>query len=370
MSDTFAYGEYDPISGPPKRGIRFDLWLLLGVVAILLLGSSVMNEALSDSPVLYIRHVVMMIGGFVVLLICAQIPAATYVALAPSAYIGCCGLLVFALFFGYEAKGAMRWIDLPLLPRFQPSEILKIGLPLILAWYLKDKSAPLRFIDIGVCLVIIAVPLMLVFAQPDFGTTILVGTGSLCVVFLAGLSWRWVFTSMIGMVIGAIVAWEWLLSEYQIRRVMTFLNPDSNPLGAGWNIIQSKIALGSGGVLGKGIGEGTQSKLSFLPEGHTDFILAVIGEEMGFVGACLLLMLFFFVFFRGISMARNATTRFSQLAIGGIMTMFFGYVITNVMMVCGLLPVVGAPLPLVSYGGTSLVTVLAGFGIVMALHGR
>ena len=370
MSESLDLGVFDGRSNSRLGRIRYDLLLMLGIGSVLVLGAFVMNEALINSPVLYVRHVSLMIMGVIALLVLSQLSETNLVTLAPLIYLGCCALLVFVLLFGYEAKGAVRWIDFPLLPRFQPSELLKIGLPLTLAWYLRNRPAPLSTVDVLVCLVIIAVPLTLVFSQPDFGTTVLVGTASLSVVFLAGLAWRWVLSAVVVAMSGAIVAWEWLLSEYQIRRITTFLNPDSNPLGAGWNIIQSKIALGSGGVLGKGLGEGTQSKLSFLPEGHTDFILAVVGEETGFVGATTLLTLLFLIYLRGWFMARNAQSRFSQLAIAGIMMMFFGYVITNVMMVCGLLPVVGAPLPLVSYGGTSMVTVLAAFGVVIALQGR
>lgn len=370
MSESLDAGIYGGVNTSGLSRLRYDVLLMLCIAAVLIFGTSIMSEALSNSPFLYVRHVAMIIAGVFALLILAQLSEATFMTFAPLIYVGCCAVLVVVLFFGYEAKGAVRWLDLPLLPRFQPSELLKIGLPLTLAWYLRNRPPPLTTVDVLVCLVIIAVPLSLVFAQPDFGTAVLVGTASLCVVFLAGLAWRWVLSASVLAVAGAVVAWNWLLSEYQIRRITTFLNPDSNPLGAGWNIIQSKIALGSGGVLGKGLGEGTQSKLSFLPEGHTDFILAVIGEETGFMGATVLLTLLFLVFLRGTLMARKAYSRFSQLAMAGIMMMFFGYVITNVMMVCGLLPVVGAPLPLVSYGGSSIVTFLAAFGIVIALQGR
>ncbi|MCY3859890.1 MAG: rod shape-determining protein RodA [Gammaproteobacteria bacterium] len=347
-----------------------DPWLVLGIVLVLALGLTVMSGTLGHAPNMLFRHVFLIFLGVAALFVMAQIPEHTYVGLTPFIYLGSVGLLICVLFFGDEAKGAMRWIDWPLLPRFQPSEILKVALPLSLAWYLHDKPIPLRFSDLLVCLIIIGIPVACVFSQPDFGTTVLVTIACLCVVFLAGLQWRWIIAATVLTVIGFVVAWRVLLTEYQIERIVTFLNPDRNPLGAGWNIIQSKIALGSGGALGKGLGEGTQSQLSFLPEGHTDFMLAVVGEELGFVGTATLLTLFFFIFARGMTMCRNCPTRFGRLASAGFLMMFFGYMLTNVMMVSGLLPVVGAPLPLVSYGGTSIITILAGFGVVTALRGR
>lgn len=350
--------------------IHIDIWLTLCIFLVVGLGLLVMSETLSNEPSMLLRHVFLLILGFSAMLVAAQIPESTYMSLTPLVYVGSVALLVYVLFFGDEAKGAMRWIDFPGLPRFQPSEILKISLPLSLAWYLHDKPSPLRFIDVLVCAVIIGIPIGLVYSQPDFGTTALVTTAALCVVFLAGLRWHYIIASGVLAIVGLVVAWRVVLTDYQIQRVMTFLDPDSNPLGAGWNIIQSKIALGSGGATGKGLGEGTQSQLSFLPEGHTDFMLAVIGEELGFVGTASLLTLFFLIFARGMIMSRNCLTRFGRLASAGFVMMFFGYMLANVMMVCGLLPVAGKPLPLVSYGGTSIVTFLAGFGLVTALRGR
>ena len=341
---------------------------MLGIMLLLAISITVMQELLTHAPSMLLRHITLILLGVVALCVFSQLPEHIIFGFAPLIYVGAVGLLVYALLFGDAAKGAMRWIDLPFLPRFQPSEALKIALPLALARYLYDKPNPLRWRDLAACAVIIGIPAGLVFAQPDFGTTVLVTTACLCVVFLAGVRWRLVFSAMIAGIIVFIVAWRLLLTPYQIQRIMTFLDPDSNPLGAGWNIIQSKIALGSGGVLGKGLGEGTQSQLSFLPEGHTDFVLAVIGEELGFVGTATVLTLFFFVFARGMSMSSNCPSRFGRLASAGFLMMFFGYMITNVMMVSGLLPVVGVPLPLVSYGGTSIVTLLAGFGIVTALR--
>ena len=350
--------------------LQFDTLMVACLAVVMVIGLMVMSGILAGNQALLVRHIVILALGVLVMLGVAQLSEDTLYGFAPLIYIGTVVLLVVVLFFGYSAKGASRWLDLPGLPRFQPSEFLKIAIPLMLAWYLSRTAMPLRLVDVVVCLAIIALPVLLVYQQPDLGTTILVAAAGLTVLFVAGLKWRYVIASGLLAIIGAVVAWRVILSEYQIARIATFLNPENNPLGTGWNIIQSKIALGSGGTLGKGLGEGTQSQLSFLPEGHTDFILAVIGEELGFIGTVTLVTFFFFIFARGMLMSRRAPTRFSQLAIFGIVMMFFGYMLTNTMMVCGLLPVVGVPLPFVSYGGTALLTYLAGFGIVIALHGR
>ena len=350
--------------------LRLDALLLCCISFVLVLGLTVMAETLSDQPSMFYRHATLVFFGVVLLCVVAQINETTYQFLTPLMYLGALGLLVIVLFFGDSAKGATRWIDWPLLPRFQPSEILKLVLPLSLAWYLRNKEAPLGFVDTVACFAIIGIPLSLVYMQPDLGTTVLIGAASLGVVFMAGLRWRWVVSAFVIGIVGFIVAWRLVLTDYQITRITTFLNPEANPLGAGWNIIQSKIAIGSGGVLGKGLGEGSQSQLSFLPEGHTDFILSVIGEELGFIGTAVIVVLFFFIFARCMMMARKAPTRFGQLAIVGITLMYFGFMLANTMMVVGLLPVVGAPLPLVSYGGTSIITFLTAFGVVIALQGR
>ena len=340
------------------------------MAVVIVMGLAVMVGVLVDNQALFVRHVVMLILGFIAMTALAQVRESTFLDFAPFVYMGTVALLLFVLFLGDTAKGASRWLDLPLLPRFQPSELLKITLPLMLAWYLREKFAPLSVIDVAICLVIIAAPVFLVYQQPDLGTAILIAMAGLCVVFVAGLRWWYVILAVIGSVVSAVVAWRFLLSDYQLSRITSFINPEANPLGAGWNLLQSKIALGSGGALGKGLGEGSQSKLSFLPEGHTDFILAVIGEELGFIGTATMLMFCFFIFARSMLMGQHASSRFARLAIFGIALMYFGYVLTNTMMVSGLLPVVGVPLPLVSYGGTSVITYLAAFGIVVALHSR
>ena len=368
MSDQTPLSFVDAKDRSFVTRFTLDPLLLACIGVVVLIGLVVMGETLADRPSLFLRHVLMVCVGIVLMYSIAQVSETTLRMVTPLVYLGSLGLLLLVLFFGDAAKGAMRWIDFPLIPRFQPSEVLKLALPLSVAWYLGNRPAPLSFVDTLVSFIIILVPLSLVYMQPDLGTTVLTGTASLGVVFMAGLRWRWVIAAVVSSIAGIVVAWRLLLTDYQITRITTFLDPEAEPLGAGWNIIQSKIAIGSGGVLGKGLGEGSQSQLSFLPEGHTDFILSVIGEELGFIGTSLIVMFFFFIFARGMMIGRKAPTRFAQLAIVGITLMYFGFMIANTMMVVGLLPVVGAPLPLVSYGGTSIITFLSAFGVVIALQ--
>ena len=268
---------------------------------------------------------------------------------------------------GDVGMGAKRWLEIPGVIRFQPSEMMKLAVPLMVAAYLNRCQLPPRLRDIVVCAVIIGVPVVLTAIQPDLGTSLLVASAAVIVVLLAGLSWK-----LIGLVAalgaaGLPVLWM-NMHNYQRQRVLTFLDPDSDPLGSGWNIIQSTTAIGSGGLWGKGWLEGTQSQLEFLPERHTDFIIAVLGEEFGLVGMLLLLTLYIMIVGRGLWLASSSQDTFGRLFAGSIILTFFIYVFVNVGMVSGILPVVGVPLPLVSYGGTSSVTLLAGFGILMSIH--
>ena len=268
---------------------------------------------------------------------------------------------------GDVGMGAKRWLEIPGVIRFQPSEMMKLAVPLMVAAYLNRCQLPPRLRDIVVCAVIIGVPVVLTAIQPDLGTSLLVASAAVIVVLLAGLSWK-----LIGLVAalgaaGLPVLWM-NMHNYQRQRVLTFLDPDSDPLGSGWNIIQSTTAIGSGGLWGKGRLEGTQSQLEFLPERHTDFIIAVLGEEFGLVGMLLLLTLYIMIVGRGLWLASSSQDTFGRLFAGSIILTFFIYVFVNVGMVSGILPVVGVPLPLVSYGGTSSVTLLAGFGILMSIH--
>jgi rod shape determining protein RodA len=276
--------------------------------------------------------------------------------------------LVGVIFFGTGAKGAQRWLQLPGLPRFQPSEFMKLIVPMMAAWFLSRRYLPPSLKDIFGTLILIFVPVLLIVKQPDLGTSILVAAAGIFVLLFAGMSWK-VITSF-GVLVGAFapVMWMFVMRDYQKQRVLTFLDPESDPLGAGWNIIQSKTAIGSGGTWGKGWLEGTQSQLNFLPESHTDFIIAVCAEEFGFVGVVALLFLYLLIVLRGLHIAVKAQDSYSRLLAGSLTLTFFVYVFVNIGMVSGILPVVGVPLPLVSYGGTSVVTIMAAFGVLMSIH--
>ncbi|MNF29413.1 cell elongation-specific peptidoglycan biosynthesis regulator RodA [Pseudomonas borbori] len=306
--------------------------------------------------------------GLVGMFIIAQFDPRFMARWVPLAYVAGVGLLVVVDVMGHNAMGATRWINIPGVIRFQPSEFMKIIMPATIAWYLAKRSLPPSLKHIGISLALIVVPFGLILVQPDLGTSLLVITSGAFVLFIAGLQWRWILGALAALVPIAVAMWFFVLREYQKQRVLTFLNPESDPLGSGWNIIQSKAAIGSGGVFGKGWLLGTQSHLDFLPESHTDFIIAVLAEEFGLVGVCLLLLIYLLLIARGLVITVQAQTLFGKLLAGALTMTFFVYVFVNIGMVSGLLPVVGVPLPFISYGGTSLITLLAGFGILMSVH--
>jgi rod shape determining protein RodA len=276
-------------------------------------------------------------------------------------------LLVAVATIGATGKGAQRWLDLGFF-RFQPSEVMKVVVPMMVSWYLYMRPMPPSFKRIGVSLVIIMLPTILILIQPDLGTSILIAGSGFFVLFFAGLSWRIILSMIpVGMVTG-LLGWFFFMHDYQRRRVLTFLNPENDPLGAGYHIIQSKIAIGSGGTFGKGWLNGTQSQLNFLPERSTDFIFSAFSEEFGFVGVVILLTIYLLLVMRCLYVATRAQDSYSRLLCGSLSLTLFVYVFVNVGMVSGLLPVVGLPLPMVSYGGTSMVTIMAAFGILMSTH--
>lgn len=286
----------------------------------------------------------------------------------PLGYAGGVLLLVAVDVMGHNAMGATRWINIPGVIRFQPAEFMKILMPAMIAWYLSKRTLPPKLKHIVVSLALIVVPFVLVVRQPDLGTALLILASGAFVLFMAGLQWRWILGAVAAVVPVAVGMWYFVMHDYQKQRVLTFLDPESDPLGTGWNIIQSKAAIGSGGVFGKGWLLGTQSHLDFLPESHTDFIIAVLGEEFGLVGICILLLVYLLLIGRGLVITAQAQTLFGKLLAGSLTMTFFVYVFVNIGMVSGLLPVVGVPLPFISYGGTHLVTLLSGFGILMAVH--
>lgn len=306
--------------------------------------------------------------AYAVMIAFAQIDPTVYRRWTPWLFVVGVLSLVAVATVGVTAQGAQRWLDLPGLPRVQPSEFMKLAMPLMAAWYLGSRSLPPNLRQIGGCLLLIGIPVALIVEQPDLGTGLLIASSGLFVVFLAGIRWKILASFAVLMGLAAPAMWFFVMYDYQKQRVLTFLNPESDPLGAGWNIIQSKTAIGSGGLTGKGYLEGTQSHLDFLPESHTDFIVAVLAEEFGFMGVVALVALYLLIVMRGLYIAANAQDAFGRLLAGSLTLTFFIYAFVNMGMVSGLLPVVGVPLPLVSYGGTSAVTLMAAFGILMSVH--
>lgn len=302
-----------------------------------------------------------------VMLVMGQIAPVFYLRFAPWLYVIGVMLLIAVHFFGDEVNGSKRWLRIPGVIGFQPSEIMKLVIPMILAWYFNDRHLPPKKRHVFWAVVIILIPAALIARQPDLGTALMICASGVLVLLLAGISWRFIFGTLGLGVISAPAVW-FLLQDYQQGRILTFLNPERNPLGDGWNIIQSKTAIGSGGLSGKGLFEGTQSHLDFLPESHTDFIIAVLAEELGFFGIVVLLIMYILLVGRGTIMAIQAQDTFGRLLGGTIIFTFFVYVFVNIGMVSGVLPVVGVPLPLVSSGGTSILTLFAGFGILMSIH--
>lgn len=304
--------------------------------------------------------------ALVVMRVAAQIPPQRLMHLALPLYVGGLLLLIAVALFGDISKGARRWLNLGFM-RIQPSEIMKIAMPLMLAWYFQKRESLLRWREFAFAALLLAAPVGLIARQPDLGTAILVLAVGFYVIFLAGISWKVLATLAVGALASLPVLWS-LLHGYQRSRILTLLDPEQDPLGKGFHIIQSTIAVGSGGVLGKGWGHGTQTHLEFLPERHTDFIFAVLSEEFGLIGNVVLLCLYALLIARGLMIAGNAPTVFSRLLAGSITLIFFTYAFVNMGMVSGILPVVGVPLPFVSYGGTALVTLFLGVGILMSIH--
>jgi rod shape determining protein RodA len=348
--------------------LHIDMTLLGLLLLLMLIGLYTLYSASGQSQQLVVRQAVHLGIGLVVMLVAAQISPAAYRRWTPSVYLVGLVLLVSVMFFGVGAKGAQRWLDLPGLPRFQPSEIMKLGVPMMAAWYVADTVLPPRRMRVFVSIILVVLPGVLIAKQPDLGTALLIITSGLLVLILAGLNWWYLVSAALFSLPVGMAMWTFYMRDYQRQRVLTFLNPEHEPLGAGWNIIQSKIAIGSGGMSGKGWLKGTQSHLDFLPESSTDFIIAVFTEEFGFKGAVLLVLLYVLLVMRGLYIAANAQETYGRLLAGALTLIFFVYVFVNIGMVSGLLPVVGVPLPLVSYGGTSVVTLLAGFGMLMSVH--
>ena len=347
------------------RLLHLDMQLLVGLCLLAGVGLVVLYSAGDQDPDLVVRQLLHLILGFSAMGLLAQISPQRLERAAPWIYALGVILLCVVLLKGDVGNGARRWLGLGVL-RFQPSEIMKVAMPMTIAWLLASNPLPPHPWRLVLALVMILFPVALIAKQPDLGTALLVSSSGVFALFLGGISWWLIGTFAALLLTLAPVAWHFL-HDYQRARVMMFLNPESDPLGAGYHIIQSKIALGSGGLYGKGLFNGTQAHLDFIPERSTDFIFAVFGEEFGLLGACFLMALYLFVIARGLYITTQVQSTFARLLAGSITLTFFVYVFVNLGMVSGLLPVVGVPLPLISYGGTSLVTLMAAFGILMSI---
>ncbi|MFZ5756312.1 MAG: rod shape-determining protein RodA [Pseudomonadota bacterium] len=350
------------------RLLHIDRPLMTMLALFCLISLLVLYSASGQNFDTVLRQAVRMLLGFIVMLVLANISPRTLRFWAPWIYGFGMLLLLAVMLFGEISKGAQRWLHVPGFGRFQPSELMKLALPLMLAWYFHERPLPPRLSHLAVALLIVLIPALIIAEQPDLGTALLVATAGLLVVFFAGLSWRLIGGAVLVLIPVAWALFEYVLHDYQRQRVLTFLDPEADKLGAGWNVIQSTAAIGSGGFTGKGWLNGTQSHLEFLPESSTDFIVAVLGEETGTLGILLLLAAYAAIIGRCLWISLQAQDSFSRLLSAALAVTFAVYVVVNVGMVSGLLPVVGVPLPLVSYGGTSIVTLMAAFGIIMSLH--
>jgi rod shape determining protein RodA len=346
---------------------RLDPVMLFLLVMLIGFGLVVLYSA-SEQNVAMVKRQLIRIGfGFVVMLAISQVPPRILRNWTPWLY-GIGIVLLLATWAMGVGRGTHRWLDIGLV-RFQPSELMKLAVPMMIAWYLQPRALPPSWKATGVILVILLIPTFLIYRQPDLGTALLVAASGVFTIYLAGLRWR-VLLGFVGMAaVAAPVLWL-VMKEYQRDRVRTFLNPEADPLGHGWNIIQSKIAVGSGGLTGKGWLNGTQSHLEFIPERHTDFILAVLSEEFGLLGVLMLMLTYLLLVARGLYIASVARDTGSRLLAGALSLTLCVYVLVNSGMVSGVVPVVGVPLPLISYGGTSAVTLLAGFGMMMSIYGH
>ena len=352
--------------GTLLRKLHIDILLFICLITISGLSFMILYSAGSENMSILFRQLVRTIVAFILMVILAHIDPAQFKRHSVLLYSLGIMLLIAVLAVGEIGKGAQRWLDLGLF-RFQPSEMIKITTPMMIAWYLSEHSIPPKWKQLAIAGLLIFIPTFLIAKQPDLGTSLLVASSGAAVIYFAGISWRFLATTCVTLASLTPVLWHFM-HDYQRGRVLTFLNPEADPLGKGYHIIQSKIAIGSGGIYGKGWLGSTQSKLDFLPESSTDFIFAVFAEEFGLSGCLGLLFLYILIISRCLYIAVQAQDTYSRLFAGSLTFTFFVYVFVNIGMVIGILPVVGVPLPLISYGGTSMVTLLAGFGILMSIH--
>ena len=343
-----------------------DGTLLMLIAALSLLGLAALFSASYENPARVLNQLAHLSLALCAMWVTAQIAPQTLMRFAVPAYVIGVALLIAVALFGDVVNGARRWLNIGV-ARFQPSEMLKLAVPLMLAWYFHRRESTLRLRDFALGGLLLGVPVGLILRQPDLGTASLVGAAGFYVIFFAGISWK-VLGGLSALFVAALFPLWGMLHNYQRKRVLTLLDPTQDPLGSGYHIIQSTIAVGSGGLSGKGWLNGTQAHLEFIPERHTDFIFAVYSEEFGLIGNLVLLVLYAFLIGRGLVIAANAATVFARLLAGSVTLMFFTYAFVNMGMVSGILPVVGVPLPFLSYGGTALLTLFIGAGILMSVQ--
>lgn len=362
-------------SGSEKRlsfyrmldALCIDSILLLLLIILSAIGMLLLYSASGADNDLMARQAIHLCIAFVLLIVAANLPLRLLKKVSMAVYLLGLALLIAVILMGEIGKGAQRWLDFGFI-RFQPSEILKLAVPMIVAAYLSGQLLPVGWKSLLVSVVLVMIPVLLIARQPDLGTAVLVGAAGFFVLFLAGIRWRIIIILSVLLSMMAPILWQVALRDYQRIRILTLLNPERDPLGSGYHIIQSKIAIGSGGMYGKGWLNGTQSQLDFIPERSTDFIFSVFGEEFGFFGSVLLICLYLVIITRGLYIAVSAPNNFGRLLAGSLSLTFFVYLFVNIGMVTGMLPVVGVPLPLISYGGTSMVTLMAGFGLMMSIR--
>lgn len=347
--------------------LHIDLILFVLISTILIISIFIVWSASGQNCNLIQQKVLQIIGGLLIMLIVARISPKIYELYSPYLYYISVFLLILVNIIGHISKGSQRWLDLGFM-KFQPSEIVKISVLFMVAYYLNKGQYPPSLKNVLVALCLTIIPTIFILLQPDLGTAILTASSGLFVLFLSGINYKLITLILLTTLLCAPIFWFFLMHEYQRSRISMLWNSETDPLGSGYHIIQSKIAIGSGGLTGKGWLQGTQSQLEFLPERHTDFIFSVIGEELGFIGVSIILLLYLSVIFRGLIIAINIQHMFGRLIVAGFMLMLSMYVFINVGMVSGILPVVGIPLPLISYGGSSLLVLMVGFGSVMSMH--
>lgn len=349
--------------------VSIDLVLVVTLIMLLSLGSITLFSATGENSRMMNNHTIHLILATIAMLIASQLPSDMLNRWSVWIYSFGVIVLIMVLIQGSMGKGAQRWLELGSL-RFQPAEIMKLAVPMMVASYFSKRILPPNFKDIFIASILVLVPMLLIVKQPDLGTALLVGSAGFFVIYFAGLSWKWLIATALALMMAAPLVFFYGMHDYQRQRVLTLFNPEADRLGSGYHIIQSTIAIGSGGFYGKGWLKGDQSRLDFLPERHTDFIFAVFGEEFGLLGNMILFSLYIFIIWRGLYLATKGQDTFARLLGGSLSLTFFIYLLVNTGMVSGVLPVVGVPLPLISYGGTSLVTLMIAFGLLMGLRRR